>query len=292
MICFIYFEQSWRLNLSLCGRVMQGNHVYFSDCLHKILLEWMELHSHRLLNVSGESNNETGFYVITFKNLAVFSSGISCLKSVLFSPPDAVPWIQETTPCSPGLVITLDLPRPYRDTLSPCPTLTPTPRLVHLTLATHPASHTHGQVTLGASTPATTPTRGDYIQEICVPHDWLSDVKHVMSCQKLLFNVLTLLCLCRLYTWVRFLYSIKSPFNLLFHFLSSPSVVMRLILTHCLTAPGFLFLVPSREDLCVRMCPPLLPLHFVDYGMTLWCVELGVEATGRGILWMKVNSEI
>lgn len=77
------------------------------------------------------------------------------------TPPyqDGVQWIQLNTPCSPGLVITPDLPRPHRGTLSPCPTLTPTPSLLRLTLATHLASHTHVQVTLGALTLATTPTQ-------------------------------------------------------------------------------------------------------------------------------------
>lgn len=50
----------------------------------------------------------------------------------------------------------------------------------------------------------------------------------------------------------------------------------------------FLLLAPSREAPCGRMCPHLLPLHFVDYGTTLWRAELGVERTGRGDLWRKM----
>lgn len=46
----------------------------------------MELHSHRLLNVSVESNNETGFYFIAFRNLAVFFwHHLSQIWAVLFS---------------------------------------------------------------------------------------------------------------------------------------------------------------------------------------------------------------
>lgn len=78
-----------------------------------------------------------------------------------FSSPDEVRWIQLITPCSPGQVITPDLPKPQRDTLSPRPTLTPTACLVHLTRGTHLANHMHGQVTIGASTLGTTPTQSN-----------------------------------------------------------------------------------------------------------------------------------
>lgn len=81
--------------------------------------------------------------------------------SKLCSSTDEVRWIQLITPCSPGQVITPDQPRPHRDTLSPRPILTPNPRLVHHTLATHLVSHTHGQVTLGALTLATIHTQGN-----------------------------------------------------------------------------------------------------------------------------------
>lgn len=85
---------------------------------------------------------------------------ISC-KIVPFSPPDEVRWIQLITPCSPGQVITPDLRRPHKGTLSPRPTLTPTPSLARLTPATHLAHHMHGQVTHGASTQGTTLTQGN-----------------------------------------------------------------------------------------------------------------------------------
>lgn len=52
----------------------------------------------------------------------------------------------------------------------------------------------------------------------------------------------------------------------------------------------FPLLAPSREAPCGRMCHHLLHLHFVDYGMTLWRVEPGVDLTGRADLWMKIIS--
>lgn len=80
---------------------------------------------------------------------------------------DEVHWIQLTTPCNPGQVITPDLPRRHRDTLSPRPILTPTPSLPRLTLATHLASHMHDQVTLGASTLGTTPIQAPSREAHC-----------------------------------------------------------------------------------------------------------------------------
>ncbi len=99
--------------------------------------------------------NKTSFYFSKHRKLTV------CFTTVLFSCPDEVRWIQQTTPCSLGQVITRDLPKPRKDTPSPHLTLTPTPSPVRLTPATHLASHMHGQVTLGALTLGTTPTQGN-----------------------------------------------------------------------------------------------------------------------------------
>lgn len=77
------------------------------------------------------------------------------------TPPyqDEVRWIQLTTLCSRGQVITLDLPQPSRDTLSPHPILTPAPSLAPLTPATSLGSRTHDQGTLVVLILATTPTQ-------------------------------------------------------------------------------------------------------------------------------------
>lgn len=102
----------------------------------------------------------------------MFCYTLIALKIVPLSSPDEVRWIQLSTPCSPGQVITPDLPRPHRDTLSPRPTLTLTPSLARLTPVTHLPSHMHGQVTLGASTLGTTPTQGNQMQGSCfISHD-------------------------------------------------------------------------------------------------------------------------
>lgn len=75
-----------------------------------------------------------------------------------------------TTPCSLGPVITPDLRSPRRVTLSPHPTITLALSQAPLTPTIHLASHTYGQVTIGALILGTTSNQGNYKEDVALYH--------------------------------------------------------------------------------------------------------------------------